>query len=549
MNHLLVPAPLETSEHGGPGTLPGAATSLCYDPQLAGAARLLRQTLGAATGWELPTASGDDADIVLRYVADVADGPATVQHNEGYRLDTTSGRVQIEAPGEPGAYYAVQTLLQLLGEPAFRRAPASEPSWTLPAVTITDAPRCGYRGVMLDVARHFIPKNDLLVMIEALAAHKLNVLHLHLTDDQGWRIEIRRYPGLTRRGAWRSRSARGDWRAGHYDETPHGGFYTQGDLREIVAFAAQRHVTIIPEIDVPGHSQSAIAAYPWLAGLPDDAAPDVWDRWGVNDLVIDPSPETIDFYRNVLDEVLQLFPAPWVGLGGDEVPLTQWEASPAARQRAADLGLPDVGGLHFWFLDALADHLRAHGRRPAFWDEAAEGDLDRGALIHCWREYSRGLEALAKGFDVVMCPERHLYFDYAQSDSPDEPIPVGRVTTLESVYDFDPIPSGLDDALPGRLLGAQGNLWTEHLDSPRRVQYAAFPRLCALAENLWSPAETRDYADFARRLETAHFARLSAMGLEYRPLSGPLPWQKRPGVAGTLHLVEGPAGLVASDLP
>ena len=535
----LVPAPREARERAGGSTLLGATTSLSCDPQLAGTARLLRQRLGAATGWELPTASADGADIVLRYVTDAADGPATVQHDEGYRLDTTSGRVLIEAAGEPGAYYAVQTLLQLLGEPAFRRAPASEPSWTVPAVTITDAPRCGYRGVMLDVARHFMPKNDLLVMIEALAAHKLNVLHLHLTDDQGWRIEIRRYPELTRRGAWRARSTRGAGRGeDRYDETPHGGFYTQDDLREIVAFAAQRHITIIPEIDVPGHSQSAIAAYPWLAGLPDDATPEVWDRWGVNELVIDPSPETVDFYRNVLDELLQLFPAPWIGLGGDEVPLTQWEANPAARQRAAELGLPDVGGLHFWFLDALADHLRAHGRRPAFWDEAAEGDLDRRALIHCWREPYRGPEALAKGFDVVMCPERHLYFDYAQSDSPDEPIPVGRVTTLESAYDFDPIPSGLDGALPGRLLGAQANVWTEHLDSPQRVQYAAFPRLCALAENLWSPAGSRDYADFVRRLETAHLARLSAMGLEYRPLSGPLPWQKRPGVAGTLHLAK-----------
>lgn len=532
----LLPMPWETSERAG-GTLLEVATSLYCDPQLAGAARLLRQALGAATGWDLPVADADNADIVFRYVRDVPDGPATVQHHEGYRLDTTSGRVQIEASGEPGAYYAVQTLLQLLGEPAFRRAPACEPSWTLPAVTITDAPRCGYRGVMLDVARHFIPKNDLLVMIDALAAHKLNVLHLHLSDDQGWRIEIRRYPELTRRGAWRPRSLRGPQHLELYDNTPHGGFYTQTDLREIVAFAAQRHVTVIPEIDVPGHSRAAIAAYPWLAGLPEDATPEVWDQWGVTDLVIDPSPETIEFYRNVLDEVLQLFPAPWIGLGGDEVPRTQWEASPAARQRAADLGLPDVGGLHFWFLDALADHLRAHGRRPAFWDEAAEGNLDRRALIHCWREPYRGPEALAKGFDVVMCPERHLYFDYAQSDSPDEPIPVGRVTTLESVYDFDPIPSGLD-ALPGRLLGAQGNVWTEHLDSPRRVQYAAFPRLCALAENLWSPAESRDYADFARRLETSHFARLSAMGLEYRPLAGPLPWQKRPGVPGTLHLAK-----------
>lgn len=534
--HALLPTPRELTARGGTLVLPGNPT-LFHDPALAGAARLLAQTLGPATGWGLPPAPRDRADIVLRHRAEVPGGPATVQPHEGYRLDTTGGRVLIEAAGEPGAGYAVQTLRQLLGAPAFRRAAASGHPWQLPAVVVADAPRCGYRGVLIDVARHFLPTSDLLVMIDALAAHKLNVLHLHLTDDQGWRIEIERYPRLTGRGAWRSRSALGDPRAGRFDETPHGGCYTRDDLREIVAFAAQRGITIIPEIDVPGHSRAAIAAYPRLAGLDDAAAPDVWDGWGVSDLVLDPSDYTLGFYRDVLDEVLDLFPGPWIGLGGDEVPLTQWRSAAHTRRRADELGLDGVAGLHGWFLDALADHLRARGRRPAFWDEAAEGVRDRRALIHSWREVRRGLDALADGFDVVMCPERQLYFDYAQSDAADEPIPVGRVTTLESVYRYDPIPAGTGG--PGGLLGAQANLWTEHLDSARRLHYAAFPRLCAFAENLWSPLEAHDYPDFVRRLESAHLGRLAALGVDHRPLAGPRPWQRRPGVAGTLRL---PAG-------
>ena len=533
MSHLLVPAPRTIETAGAPVPI-GAGTSVCHDAELSGAARLLTQLLGAAAGWSPPPAPPDRADIVLRYRDDVPGGASTVQAGEGYRLDTTSGRVVIEAAGDAGAQYGVRTLLQLIGDRAFRSAPIGDEPWVVPGVRIEDAPRCGYRGVLLDVARHFLPKPDLLRFIETMAAHKLNVLQLHLTDDQGWRIEIGRYPRLTERGAWRRRSALGDPRAGRYDETPHGGFYTADDLREIVAFAARRSITVVPEIDVPGHSQAAIAAYPWLAGLPEDAAIDVWDTWGVNELVLDPSEATLGFYRDVLDEVMAIFPSAWIGLGGDEVPLTQGRGEPRARARAAALGLPGVEGLHGSFLDALADHLRANGRRPAFWDEAAEGELNRDALIHCWREPWRAGDALARGFDVVLCPERWLYLDYTQSDSPHEPVPVGRVTTLRAVYDFD-LPLDVGQAPPGRLLGAQANLWTEHLDGARRVHFAAFPRLCALAENLWTPPESRDYADFVRRLEDAHLARLAAMGVEYRPLGGPLPWQRRPGVVGTLR--------------
>lgn len=542
MKHGLLPAPVSFRVDDGAQPLRlDQATSVTADTALAGARRHLVRRLGAASGWDLlPPADGGPGTIHLRHVPDL---PA-----EGYRLKTGADGVLIEASGDAGAFYAVQALLQLVGPEAFRRAPVvsaplqrtegdpasgREAPWTVPAVVVEDEPRFGYRGVMLDVARHFMPKDALLQFIDAVAEHRFNVLHLHLSDDQGWRVEITAFPELVRTASWRPGNSRGDWRGGEYEPTPHGGYYTQDDLREIVAFAAERRITIIPEIDVPGHSQAAIAAYPWLGGL--EASPGVWERWGVNPLVLQPSERTLDFYKTVLDELLGIFPSPWISLGGDEVPLDQWRADPAEVARAVELGLADVAGLHSWFIGRLAEHLRDRGRSTAVWDEIGEGILPEGALVHSWRGFEGGLDALERGYDVVMCPEREVYFDYAQSASPDEPVPVGRVTTLEQVYAFEPLPPEWSGTVTGRLLGAQGNLWTEHLDSPRRVQFAAFPRLCALAEVLWSPGASRNLEDFLERLRTAHLARLEALGIEYRPLGGPHPWQMRPGVPGTLR--------------
>ncbi|MDP5225782.1 MULTISPECIES: beta-N-acetylhexosaminidase [Arthrobacter] len=532
MTHPLIPAPRSVRYDDGAPLALSAATTLSADPELAGARRALATRLGAATGWDLLPPLDGEACIRLRHDVSLTSGSGLLQE-EDYRLSCDGEQVVISAAGESGAFHGVQTLLQLLGASAFRQAPDPVALWEVPRLRIEDGPRFGYRGVMLDVARHFMPKDALLRFIEALAVHRFNVLHLHLSDDQGWRVEIKAFPELTRVGSWRPRSSRGDWRAGLWEDTPHGGFYTQEDLREIVAFAADRHVTVIPEIDVPGHSQAAIAAYPWLGGLEDSSG--VWERWGINPTVLAPTERTLDFYRTVLDEIMGLFPGPWISLGGDEVPLDQWAGSPEDTARARELGFDGVAGLHSWFIGQLAGHLRDHGRRTAVWDEIGDGELPDGALVHSWRGYEGGLDALARGYDVVMCPEKEVYLDYPQSDSADEPVPVGSVTTLEKVYAFEPLPPGSDGATGGRLLGAQGNLWTEHLDSPRRVQFAAFPRLCALAEVLWSPAEERDLPDFLRRLEVDHLPRLEALGIEFRPLSGPAPWQRRPGVPGRMH--------------
>ena len=523
--HQLVPAPWSVEMRQGALDLDGGAT-LAADPALGASRRWLARTLGAATGWDLLPAPA--AAATIRLLLDPAlDG-------EAYRLEV-SDAVVIHAGGPAGAFYAAQTLLQLMGPAALRQAPvASVSSWPVPRVSVEDRPRFGYRGAMLDVARHFMPKDNLLRFIEVMAMHKLNVLHLHLTDDQGWRIQINRYPKLTEAGAWRRESSRGSWRAGVFDGLPHGGFYTQEDLREIVAFAAERHITVIPEIDVPGHSQAAIAAYPELGSAPAEGAGpvEVWTRWGISETVLEVTDTSLEFYRNVLDEVVEIFPSPWISLGGDEVPLTQWQASEQARAKAAELGLPDVAGLHSWFVGQLALHLEGHGRATSVWDEIGDGGLPDGALVASWRGYDGGIDALKNGYDVVMCPEHKLYLDHRQADGDAEPVPVGFVTTLQAVYDFEPLPGVEADALPGRLLGAQANIWTEHLDSPRRVSYAAYPRLSAVAEVFWSRPEDRDYDGFLARLTGAHLARLDAMGVEYRPLSGPNPWQQRPGVEG-----------------
>nr|BFF01443.1 hypothetical protein GCM10020241_31180 [Streptoalloteichus tenebrarius] len=276
--------------------------------------------------------------------------------------------------------------------------------------------------------------------------------------------------------------------------------------------------------------QAALAAYPELGNTGERL--DVWPLWGVSENVLNMSDSTVKFFQNVFDEVVDVFPSPVVCIGGDEVPTVQWQRSPEARRRAAELGLADVTELHGWFLRQMAERLADHGRRVLGWDEMAEGAMPEGAIVASWRGEEAGAMAAAEGYDVVMCPEQHVYLDHRQSEHPDEPVPVGFLSTLQDFYRYDPLPAGLDAATAHRVLGSQAQVWTEHLDSPRRVDYAAFPRLVAFAEVVWSPREARDLADFERRLAEHHLPRLDALGVEYRPLTGPLPWQTRPGVPG-----------------
>jgi hexosaminidase len=313
------------------------------------------------------------------------------------------------------------------------------------------------------------------------------------------------------------------------DGRPHGGFYTQDDLREIVAYAAERHVTVLPEIDLPGHMQAAIAAYPELGNL--DRQLPVWTDWGVSENVLNVEESTVMFFGNVLDEVIDIFPAPFISLGGDEVPTVQWRDSPSAQARLRDLGLPDEAALQSWFIGRLAERLRDRGRRLVVWDELVATGLPEGALVQSWRGIEGGLVAGRAGHDVVMCPEQEVYLDHRQSDRDDEPIPVGYARSVEDVHRFDPV-AGLPADVRDRVIGTQAQVWTEHLDSPRRVDYAAFPRLAAFAEVAWSDPASIDHDGFLDRLRSAHLPRLDALGVEYRPLDGPHPWQTRPGVPG-----------------
>jgi len=526
----LIPVPRSTAGHGNGVHELGGGTTLAAGAGTEGVARWLRSTVGAATGLDLPDRDGPG--IELRVDPGLAP--------EAYRLTVDPHTIRIEGGSAAGVFWGAQTFRQLLGPDAFRRAPVDPGrKWTVPTGTVEDAPRFAWRGLMLDVSRHFMPKDGVLRYLDLLAAHKLNVFHFHLTDDQGWRIEIKRHPKLTEHGAWRTRTKFGHRASPLWDDRPHGGFYTQDDIREIVAYAAERHIRVVPEIDVPGHSQAAIAAYPELGNtdVVDTASLTVWDNWGVTPNVLAPTDHTLRFYEGVFEELLDLFPAdvsPFIHIGGDECPKDQWKQSPAAQARIAELGLKDEGELQSWFIRHFDTWLTERGRRLIGWDEILEGGLAPGAAVSSWRGYQGGITAARAGHDVVMCPEQQVYLDHRQAPGDDEPMPIGYVRTLEDVYRFEPVPPQLTQEEARHVLGTQANVWTEVMGSQARVDYQVFPRLAAFAEVAWSalpaPAE-RDYADFQRRM-TAHYARLDALGVDYRPPTGPRPWQTRPGVLG-----------------
>ncbi|MFD3499997.1 beta-N-acetylhexosaminidase [Streptomyces sp. NPDC058678] len=512
-----------------------AETVLHAEPGTERVAHWLRGTLGAATG--LPFAEGrGDNGIVLRVDARMAP--------EAYRLVVDGYAIRIDGGSAAGVFWGAQTFRQLMGPDAYRRAPieAARREWLVPAVVIEDAPRFRWRGLMLDVARHFMPKDGVLRYLDLMAAHKLNVFHFHLTDDQGWRVEIKRYPKLTGTGSWRARTKFGHRASPLWEEKPHGGYYTQDDIREIVAYAAERHISVVPEIDVPGHSQAAIAAYPELGNTDviDTTSLTVWDSWGISENVLAPTDNTLRFYEGVFEELLDLFPSEFVHVGGDECLKDQWRRSPVAQARIEELGLADEDELQSWFIGHFDKWLSARGRRLIGWDEILEGGLAEGAAVSSWRGYEGGIAAARAGHDVVMCPEQQVYLDHRQDAGADEPVPIGYVRTLEDVYRFEPVPPELTPEEAGHVLGAQANVWTEVMEDHARVDYQTFPRLAAFAEVAWSalpaPAE-RDFADFERRM-AVHYRRLDALGVAYRPPTGPLPWQRRPGVLG--RPVDGP---------
>ncbi|SDU76151.1 beta-N-acetylhexosaminidase [Jiangella alkaliphila] len=509
----LIPLPLAHEPLPGTFTV-DTGTTIGADGDALPSAWVLHDVLAGA-GVRAPVVPAADpaATIVLRVGDPVRDSP------EGYRLTVTAERAVLEGGTAEALARAVQTLRQLLPPAALRRAPVADAAVRLECCAIEDAPRFAWRGVHLDVARHFMPVAFVLKLIDVAALHRLNVVHLHLTDDQGWRVEVPAHPRLTKVGAWRAETVIGR-NSDEYDGTPHGGFYSLDDLREIVAYAAARSVTVVPEIDLPGHVQSVLAAYPELGNT--GRPVEVRRTWGISTNVLAPTEEALGFARDVLDTVLDVFPGPWVHLGGDEVPRTEWRESPAAAERTADLGLSGVDELQSWFLRRLHGHVTKHGRRVVGWDEVADdGGMPADTVVMAWRGAEKGVAAMAAGHDVVMCPEDVTYFDHYQSGGAGEPLAIGGLTTVEDVAAWEP---AAGDG-PGRLLGVQGQHWTEYLPTPAAVEYVAFPRLSALAEVAWTAPERRDAADLLRRLP-AHLERLDALGVNYRPLDGPRPGQR-----------------------
>jgi hexosaminidase len=520
----IIPRPSEFTPLPGQFVL-GSALNLLAGPGSRRAADLLAGYLGG-TGRER-TAVGPA--VILRL------DPAAHEHAHGYDLAVEAEQVTLAAPTEAGLFNGVQTLRQLLPPEVLSAqtpgpATAAPDAWRWPACRVRDAPRLAWRGVMLDTARHFLPIGFLHRFVDELALHKINVLHLHLTDDQGWRVEIDGLPLLTQIGSVRAESMVGRAGSGVFDGVPHGGFYTRRELRELVAHAAARGVTIVPEIGMPSHTRAALAAYPELGNRPGVRLP-VWTSWGVSDDILGVHDAALDFGRRVLADVLTVFPSRHIHIGGDECRTGQWAASPRARQRAAELGLADVSELLGWFLHQMHAFLAGHGRRAVCWnDGVGNAALDPAMVTTAWLKPEHAAEAVARGHQVIVAPHEQTYLDYRQTDHPDEPpSPDDRVLTLADAYAFDPLslgqralpPAALDDGSGGAgVLGTQAQLWTECAPTPEHVRHLAYPRLCALAEGAWSD-ERRDPADFTARLRH-HLHRLAALGA--LPRSRPEGW-------------------------
>jgi hexosaminidase len=458
---------------------------------------------------KLPQAEGADSRVPAHAVLFRLDPQAPGTSPESYQLDVSADAVTISAREPQGLFYGAVTLWQLCS------APAAHAEIELDAVLIVDTPRFRWRGLMLDSARHFQSPQFVMRYIDWMALHKLNVLGWHLTDDQGWRLEIRKYPRLTSVGAWRveaGEAARRDIDPSTGRPRLYGGFYTQEDVRRIVAHARERYVTIVPEIDMPGHASAAIVAYPSL-GVTEHPPRAVPADWGVFTNLYNVEESTFLFFENVLAEVMQLFPGEFIHVGGDEAVKDQWKASPRVQARMRELDVPNEEALQGYFTQRMGKYLQAHGRRLIGWDEILEGGVPPAAAVMSWRGVEGAIAAAASGHDTVLSPAPTLYLDFRQGTGPDEPPGRGEVVSLERVYRFDPLPGPLASAA-AHVLGVQANLWTEHVRTEEQTAYMSWPRAAALAEIGWSATERRDYADFVRRLPF-EFDRYRALGIAF----------------------------------
>jgi hexosaminidase len=430
---------------------------------------------------------------------------------EGYRLTITPQKITIAGKGA-GLFYGIQTLIQLM--PADGAATVK-----LPCVQIEDYPRFAYRGMMLDVCRHFFSVEFVKKYIDLMAAYKLNNFHWHLTDDQGWRIEIKKYPRLTEIGSQRAQTLIGNYHdriPQQFDNTPYGGYYTQDEIRDVVKYAADRYINIIPEIEMPGHSEAALAAYPELSCDPSKTYK-VSETWGVFNDVYCPSDKTFDFLQDVLTEVMELFPSKYIHIGGDEVPKTAWQQSAFCQRLIHKLNLKNEHGLQSYFIERIEKFVNSKGRSIIGWDEILEGGLAPNATVMSWRGETGGIAAAKQDHDVIMTPGSNgLYFDHAQGKLADEPLGIGGYSPLQTTYSYNPIPAALTAEQQKHILGVQANLWTEYIATDAKAEYMVLPRMLALAEIAWTPLANKNYTDFSETRLPSHLAWLDKNGFDYR---------------------------------
>jgi len=437
------------------------------------------------------------------YLSLISDGSLP---SEGYTLKVCRNKIEIRGNGA-GIFYGLQTLLQLIEK-------NNKNELFIRCCIISDYPRFSWRGMHLDVSRHFFPKEFIRKYIDFLASYKMNVFHWHLTDDQGWRIEIRKYPNLTQIGAFRNGTLKGHAGDGRetYDTIRYGGFYTQKDIREIVSYALERHITIVPEIEMPGHAMAVLASYPQFAckGGPFEVS----KSWGVFDDVLCPKEETVSFIKDVLSEVMEMFPGKYIHIGGDECPRVRWHNCPACQALMKTRGLKNESELQSYFISRIDSFVTSKGRSIIGWDEILEGGLAPKAAIMSWRGPEGGIEAAKQHHYVVMSPGSYCYFDYYQGNPTGEPLAIGGYTTVEKVYSYDPVPAELKTEEKKYILGAQANVWTEYISTQEHAEYMVFPRICALSEILWLSPEKKDYKNFKGRL-LEHFQMLDSLKINY----------------------------------
>lgn len=516
----IIPQPVELIQSEGSFTISAAPVVSYSSNDLKDMALLVATTIKTATNFDVKTVSGVTGNIQLQ----ILNKSNTTIGNEGYMLNVTPKLITISANTPSGVFYGIQSLLQLFPK-EIESAAAVKTNWTVPCVNITDYPRFGWRGLMLDVSRHFMVKEDLLKYIDQMAKYKFNTLHLHLTDDNGWRIEIKSLPKLTEIGAWRvERSGRfGDRENPKPGEAAtYGGFYTHNDIREIVAYAQSKQITIVPEIDVPGHSMAAIAAYPLLNCTKDTSIkvnPGTnfadWFDGGKFKMHIDntlnPSDEYVyDFLDKVFTEVAMLFPSEYIHVGGDECYTGFWENDPGCQKLAKELGLGHTHELQGYFMQRVEKILKSKNKKLIGWDEILEGTLSQEAVAMNWREMKHATEGAKRGHKIVMTPHSHVYLDFCQGDPSIDP-PIYSNLRAKTCYSFNPVPEGVD---PKLILGGQGNLWTEHVPSLRYAFYMTYPRAWALSEVYWTPNELKNWNNFVTRVE-AHFERADVANIRY----------------------------------